>query len=216
MDKVFNHDMIKHIMSKGGVIHFISDENTEKVNALRSELLENSMEIIRLFSRRMEISRDIAMLKSASGMNLRIRERELEVMENLCLQDDILKSIIKSLFEFSIRSQEISMGDQHSWKRRDVSFSGNHDDLLFLLGTSISNPGVEIFSESDVDEPLKGAIQRGGGHIVVDKIPQEAKLVCLGFSDRKCFVSMPDKDHITFAEFPPLNSDTNQFGIVIA
>ena len=83
--------------------------HNEELSGLRAKILNNSIAILRLFSERMDLSSRIAMIKTSSGLDLRLRDRELDVIRNSGINDEVLRSILVTLFEFSIRTQETAI-----------------------------------------------------------------------------------------------------------
>ena len=57
-------------------------QSTRNISGLRAKILNNSIAILRLFSERMDLSSRIAVIKASSGLDLRLRDRELDVIRN--------------------------------------------------------------------------------------------------------------------------------------
>ncbi len=173
------------------------------------------MDIIRLFSERIALSRDIARLKNASGMDLRVRERELEVMRKMDLGDPVLNSIVRSLFEFSIRSQESFSGKPSNITAPDtITLGGDRDGLLWILGSLVSRPGIEFYATSRIPEALVLSVQHSGGHIVSAEGPADSANICLGRSGTDCWAEMPESNLLVIRNFGSLSMPFRRYRIV--
>lgn len=186
----------------------------DELPGLRARILNNSIEILHLFSERMELSSRIAMIKNSSGVGLRLRERELDVIRDSGINDSVLRSIIVSLFEFSIRVQESTTSVVNAGREDDVSFRGDRDHLLTLLGTVLAAPGVEFVTQIEIPESLKTAIQMRGGHIVMEKPRENISEISLGDGCPGDLAWMPESGLLKFRSFPPDPSRLNMIAVV--
>ncbi|MEM0156533.1 MAG: chorismate mutase [Thermoplasmataceae archaeon] len=187
----------------------------DELPELRTRILNNSIAILHLFSERMELSSRIALIKNSSGMDLRLRERELDVIRDSGINDDVLRSILVSLFEFSIRVQESSTSMVNARRENNVAFRGNRDHLLTLLGTVLAAPGVEFLTQIDIPAPLKTAIQMRGGHIVMGKPHENIPEISLGDGCPGDLAWMPEEGLLKFSTFPPDTSRLNMIAVVV-
>jgi len=188
--------------------------DADELSGLRAKILENSMAILRLFSERMDLSSRIAMIKNSSGMDLRLRDRELDVIRDSGIKDDVLRSILVSLFEFSIRTQEAAISGMNVKRGTMVTFRGERDDLLCMLGTVMAAPGVEFVTQTDMPASLKMAIQMRGGHIVVGKPPEGIPEISIGQGCPRDIACMPEDGLLRFRTFPPDPSGLNMIAVV--
>ena len=188
--------------------------DADELSGLRAKILENSMAILRLFSERMDLSSRIAMIKNSSGMELRLRDRELDIIRDSGIKDEVLKSILVTLFEFSIRTQETAISAVNAHRGSEVTFRGETDDLLSMLGTVMAAPGVEFVTQTDLPASLKTAIQMRGGHIVVGKPPESIPEISIGHECPRDIASMPEDGLLRFSTFPPDPSGLNLIAVV--
>lgn len=188
--------------------------DADELSGLRAKILENSMAILRLFSERMDLSSRIAMIKNSSGMELRLRDRELDVIRDSGIKDEVLRSILVTLFEFSIRTQETAISAVNAHRGSGVAFRGETDDLLSMLGTVMAAPGVEFVTQTDLPASLKTAIQMRGGHIVMGKPPEGIPEISIGHECPRDIASMPEDGLLRFSTFPPDPSGLNLIAVV--
>lgn len=188
--------------------------DADELSGLRAKILNNSMAILRLFAERMDLSSSIATIKNSSGMDLRIRERELDVIRDSGINDDVLRSILVSLFEFSIRTQEVTTSRMNVHRGTQVTFRGERDDLLSMLGTVVAAPGVEFVTQMDLPASLKTAIQMRGGHMVVEKPPEGIPEISLGRECPHDIACMPEDGLLRFRTFPPDLSSIDMIAVV--
>ena len=188
--------------------------DADELSGLRAKILENSMAILRLFSERMDLSSRIAMIKNSSGMELRLRDRELDIIRDSGIKDEVLKSILVTLFEFSIRTQETAISAVNAHRGSGVTFRGETDDLLSMLGTVMAAPGVEFVTQTDLPASLKTAIQMRGGHIVMGKPPESIPEISIGHECPRDIASMPEDGLLRFSTFPPDPSGLNLIAVV--
>ncbi len=188
--------------------------DADELSGLRAKILENSMAILRLFSERMDLSSRIAMIKNSCGMELRLRDRELDVIRDSGIKDEVLRSILVTLFEFSIRTQETAISAVNAHRGSEVTFRGETDDLLSMLGTVMAAPGVEFVTQTDLPASLKTAIQMRGGHIVVEKPPEGIPEISIGHGCPRDIASMPEDGLLRFSTFPPDPSGLNLIAVV--
>ncbi len=188
--------------------------DADELSGLRAKILENSMAILRLFSERMDLSSRIAMIKNSSGMELRLRDRELDIIRDSGIKDEVLRSILVTLFEFSIRTQETAISAVNAHRGSGVTFRGETDDLLSMLGTVMAAPGVEFVTQTDLPASLKTAIQMRGGHIVMGKPPESIPEISIGHGCPRDIASMPEDGLLRFSTFPPDPSGLNLIAVV--
>ncbi|MCL4331200.1 MAG: chorismate mutase [Candidatus Thermoplasmatota archaeon] len=188
--------------------------HNDELSGLRAKILNNSIAILRLFSERMDLSSRIAVIKASSGLDLRLRDRELDVIRNSGINDEVLRSILVTLFEFSIRTQETAISAVNAHRGSEVTFRGKTDDLLSLLGTVMAAPGVEFVTQMDLPESLKTAIQMKGGHIVTGKPPESIPEISIGHECPRDIASMPEDGLLRFSTFPPDPASLNMIAVV--
>lgn len=188
--------------------------DADELSGLRAKILENSMAILRLFSERMDLSSRIAMIKNSCGMELRLRDRELDVIRDSGIKDEVLRSILVTLFEFSIRTQETAISAVNAHRGSGVTFRGETDDLLSMLGTVMAAPGVEFVTQTDLPASLKTAIQMRGGHIVMGKPPEGIPEISIGHECPRDIASMPEDGLLRFSTFPPDPFGLNLIAVV--
>ena len=197
------------------MVAFIAPETENILDNLRERMLRNSMDIIRLFSERIEISREIARVKSASGMDLRVRERELDIMRKMDLGDSVLNSILSSLFEFSIRSQESFRGiPANCTTPAEIALSGDREGLLWILGSLVSKPGIEFYATSRIPDAMALSVQHSGGHIVNAEGPTDSVKICLGTSGMDCWAELRDSNLLVIRNLESLSAPFKRYRIV--
>lgn len=146
------------------MIEFINN-----LNILRDELYNNSKDILSLLKKRKELAAQIGECKNVSGLKIRNREREIEILKSLS-DDKFMELILNLLFELSINYEIVDNQTINSIKysiiineTRYVEYKSQKDNLIFLL-SRILNPGTVILcKQAEICEALTMA-----GHHVTD------------------------------------------------
>lgn len=184
----------------GSVNLLLTHSSDERLETLRSKLAVNSQSLIDLFRERATIAREIGDIKKELGLPPRIREREEAVMNSLRDLDSVSRSIISSLFEFSIVNETSSPANGHpSHTGRDrMKITGPTKDLEFLAGLIVSRPGVEVYSDATLPDSIERGFQLNGAHIIHASHPVSDITICLLEDSKDCdiFVSRSDEMHI--------------------
>lgn len=144
------------------VVYFIGDKTdiTSKLQALRSNLIENSKDLLSLFRKRMIIAKEIGEVKKSGEAKIRNRPQELKVLETLGISDPIEERFLNLLFELTILSESL-VGDSF-----ECDSGRNTDKLQEILAATICSPGDKLFMPSYVDIPfVKGAVMMGA-HVI--------------------------------------------------
>lgn len=181
-----------------------------RLEQLRTRIAENSQSLIGLFRERANLAREIGLVKKELGLPSRIREREEFVLDDLGDMDSISRSIISSLFEYSIVNEENERN--HSVKKdlenQEYSISGSRSELELFAGLMISRPGVDVYSKRKLPETLSEGIQVNGGHIIMGECEKPDITICLGSQDQKCDFAISDGGKMTFSlKFPIKSGD---------
>ncbi len=186
------------------MIHFIRKINGEnELGDLRTLLLQNSSEIIGLFKQRAELAKRIGIIKRELGLPSRIRERETEVMKEFDDSDYFGRSILLSLFEFTIANEEAIDNESTSRNNREpVKVRGAQDSIQFIAGLLISRPGIEVYSTVELPEHLKQGIQAYGSHIVHGDIDQPDLRVCLWKKNSSCDIAISRDGELSIFTLP--------------
>lgn len=178
----------------------LTNRSDQKLEDLRSKLAVNSQSLIDLFRERATIAREIGDLKKELGLPPRIREREEAVIKNISDLDAVSKSIISSLFEFSIVNETSTLEDGKMTNSEDnrIKISGPTNDLQFLAGLMVSRPGVEIYSDKALPESIERGLQLNGAHIIHGRDIISDITICLRKDGPDCdiFVSQSAEMHI--------------------
>lgn len=121
---------------------------------MRDELYNNSKDILRLLEKRKELAAQIGECKNISGLKVRNREREIEILNSLS-DDKFMEMILNLLFELSI-NYEITGKKANNLIRYSVTNNGtkyaeykSHKDNLIFLLSRILNPGTVILCKHD-------------------------------------------------------------------
>ena len=186
------------------MIHFIGKINGEnELGDLRTLLLQNSSEIISLFRQRAELAKRIGVIKRELGLPSRIRERETEVLKELDESDYFGRSILLSLFEFTIANEEVTDNLPASRSIGEpVRIRGAQDSIQFIAGLLISRPGIEVYSTVELPEHLKEGIQAYGSHIVHGETDQPDLRVCLWKKDSNCDIAISRDGELSVFTLP--------------
>lgn len=179
-----------------------------KLEQLRSRIAENSQNLIELFHERATLAREIGTIKKELGLPARIREREEFVLEDLGDMDPLSRSIISSLFEYSIINEDNDPGNSRmeNFEVQRFSVSGAKSDLELFAGLLISKPGVDFYSVDKLPEALSEGIQVNGGHIIVGECSDPDIILCLGPQRGKCDFSISDGGEMNFSLTFPVKS----------
>lgn len=172
----------------GVVIQIQESNESVKLQDLRRSIAENSRNLVDLFRERAELAREIGRVKREAGLPSRIREREETVLEGLGELDPFSRSIMSSLFEFSIINEHDGgfVSSQNTLEEHRFTLAGSRNDLEFLSGYLISRPGVDVFSENPLPEAFIEGVQANGGHIIKGDHSNPDITVCLGDKRMAC------------------------------
>lgn len=148
----------------------MGDATSGLLEKVRKDILQNTMELVRLFNEREELSKIIASIKTSGNFEIRDRRREEFVLKSLGNLNPRQRSILNMIFEFSIACQEdIDETLHENLSSSDLKIRGEKSLLEYLAATLSSKPGTEIFASRELD-PLfvLGAVRRGA-HIINGK-----------------------------------------------
>lgn len=179
----------------------LTNRSEEKLEALRSKLALNSQSLIELFRERASIAKEIGHIKKQLGLPPRIREREEAVMRNIPNLDSFSRSIISSLFEFSIVNESVdpARSDTSGFNNRitkNVDISGPRKDLEFFAGLLVSGPGVEVYADRDLPETIEKGLRLNGSHIIHSSHPAPDITICLGRDGSDCDILVTEPDRM--------------------
>ncbi len=190
----------------GRVVIIQNTSSLEKLEDLRAQIADNSETIINLFRQRSQLAREIGDLKRELGLSPRIREREESVLDALGDMDIFSKSIISSLFEFSIVNEIHNHGSVNSGiENRMISVRGTRNNLEFLAGFLITKPGTQVYSEGKLPLALEEGIQLNGGHIVQGNHSEPDLTICLNGIGKECDIAISESSEMTLKLVLPLN-----------
>ncbi len=172
----------------GAVIQIQESNETNRLQELRKGIAENSRNIVKLFRERAALAREIGIVKKDAGLPSRIREREEAILEGLGDMDPFSRSIMSSLFEFSIINEhDDQIGSSRSTlEDREFTVGGPRNDLELLAGLLVSRPGVDVYSERLLPESFVEGVQANGGHIIRGNGVKPDITVCLGDNNGDC------------------------------
>lgn len=165
------------------VVYFLSSDTAPQLDKLRKRLERNTRNLVALFRERADIAKEIGQVKEENSIPIRIREREKEILDSLPELDVLSKSIISSLFEFTIANEHVHAGKMVNPILGSLSLSGEPRELLLLAGLLISAPGVEVYNERPLPGPLELGIQANGGHVVHEELPEPDMVVGLDIDE---------------------------------
>ncbi len=192
------------------VIQEISE--SEKLQRLRSSIAENSQNLVDLFRERALLAQEIGRVKREAGLPPRIREREEAVLEGLGGMDRLSRSIMSSLFEFSIINEHDStyIDARHNLEGREFIIHGPRPNLELLAGLLLSRPGVDFYSGKPLPEALEAGIQVNGGHIIFGEPKEPDITVCLGENEETCDFRITGSGEMHFSlKFPVKAGDVS-------
>ncbi len=148
----------------------MGDATSGLLEKVRKDILQNTMELVRLFNEREELSRIIASIKTNGNFEIRDRRREEYVLKSLGNLSPRQRSIINMIFEFSIAcQQEIDETLNENLSGRKLKINGDSTFLEYLAATLSSKPGAEIFSSRELDPIFVLGAVRNGAHIISGK-----------------------------------------------
>ena len=179
----------------------------EKLQELRARIADNSESIVRLFRQRSQLAREIGDLKKELGLPPRIREREESVLDALGEMDPFSKSIVSSLFEYSIVN-EINNSHRAGYlesEERNITVKGPRSSLELLTGLLIAKPGTQVYSETKLPPSLEEGIQVNGGHIIRGNQSDPDLTVCLNEGGEECDIVISGSDELSINLVLPLN-----------
>lgn len=186
------------------MIRFLSSESAPQLDKLRKRLERNTRNLMELFRERATIAKEIGQFKEENSIPIRIRQRERELLESFPDLDDMSRSIISSLFEFTIVNESSSIKGNDALSGKSLVLSGETGQLQLLAGLFISAPGVEVYSPVPLPDSIKTGIQAKGGHIVVGDLDLPDLVV--GLDSRETCGIMIDSSGIMRIELDGLKS----------
>lgn len=147
------------------MVYFIGSgiDVTAKLETLRSLLIRNSRDLLSLFKERVEIAKEIGVVKKSHEIKIRDRTRELQVIDDLGISDPIEERFLNLLFELTILA-ELHLGDSP-----DYNPGSNEDKLQEMLAETICSPGDMIFMSSNADVPFVRKAVRMGAHLIEEE-----------------------------------------------
>lgn len=151
------------------MIYFIGQK--ADLSEIRSEIFENTLEILRLFEKRAELSRQIGKIKNVSGSEIRDRTREKEVFRASGIRDAFTSGILNYLFEFSIdfqcnRNIEINWVTNEENGEEYRTTQGDSRIIELVAGIILGSLGQIIFSPQRLPNNLEIGFSIRGSHIV--------------------------------------------------
>ncbi|WP_393971849.1 chorismate mutase [Oxyplasma meridianum] len=151
------------------MIYFIRDATSGLLEKVRKDILQNTMELVRLFKEREELSRIIASVKEKENFEIRDRRREEIVLNKLGNLSPRQRSILNMIFEFSISCQDkVDETLEVYLSERCLQLSGENSILEYVAGLLSSRPGSEIYSSRELDSAFVLGAVRNGAHIIND------------------------------------------------
>lgn len=147
------------------------------MDRLRKRLEMNTRSILGLFRERVNIARDIGQAKQENSIPIRIRKREDELIESIPDLDVLSRSIISSLFEFTIINEQWEAPEITGMEESFLLLSGKIEHLQLMAGLIMSAPGVEVYSGKPLPGLLVQGIQANGAHVVVGEYPEPDLIV---------------------------------------
>lgn len=153
------------------------------MDKLRKRLERNTRNLVELFRERARLAKEIGQFKEEKSMPIRIRQRERELLASIPEMDGISRSIISSLFEFTIVNETGQEENNTNLSGKTIALSGDLEHLQLLAGLAVSSPGVEVYSRESLPEALKVGIQANGAHIVVDDLHEPDLILGLGVEE---------------------------------
>lgn len=189
------------------MFQFIGQDIREQLDTVRGKLSENSFLIIDLFRERAELAKQIGRIKKEIGLPARIREREEDVMVKMGDMDQLSRSIISSLFEFSILNEGEKGPDDSDFlvESEEVKLSGPRKFLEFIAGLLFSGPGVEVYAESELPSPILTGLQMKGAHIIYGSTQGSDMEICLQGNGENCNVWLSESGELHLRTMPPVN-----------
>jgi len=149
------------------VIYFMRDATSGLLEKVRKDILQNTVELVRLFKKREELSKIIASIKTRENFEIRDRKREEFVLKNLGNLSPRQRSILNMIFEFSIACQD------HVDETLNVNLSQSHIQirgekvLLEYVAAAISSkPGSEVYSSKELHPAFVLGAVRNGAHVI--------------------------------------------------
>lgn len=182
------------------MIQIQESKESGSLQDLRKSIAENSRNLVELFRERAVLAREIGKVKRDAGLPSRIREREETVLEGLGDMDAFSRSIMSSLFEFSIINEHDGENGQSktNLEGREFTVGGSKNDLEMLAGLLISKPGVDVYSESPLPEAFVEGVQANGGHIIIGNHTDPDITICLGDNSGQCDFSVTGGEVMRF------------------
>ncbi|MHB8358883.1 MAG: chorismate mutase [Thermoplasmataceae archaeon] len=143
------------------------DATSGLLEKVREDILQNTMDLVRLFRERESLSRIIADIKIRENVEIRDRRREEAVLNSLGDLNPRQKAIINMIFEFTIACEnpisEVPFGDLPG---RSLEIRGEKSLLEYVASAMVSRPGSEIYSSGDLDPLFVVGAIRSGAHII--------------------------------------------------
>ena len=150
------------------MVYFIGDVTSGSLQKLRQQIFRNTEELLRLFDERRKLSKIISIIKSQANMDIRDREREIFVMNNIHPADSIQKGILNMIFEYTISCETmLHIPEESSHTSEPIVIRGPISTLELLASTISCSPGTEVYANNELSEKfIIGAVKKGA-HIIV-------------------------------------------------
>lgn len=177
-------------------IYFIDlgTESNETVNDLRGRILENTRHLMEVLNERSRLAEELTAAKLVTGIPLRDREQEIRVMSSSGDLSLTERRILNMIFEFTISVQERKTGIRDNMvgesHEKPFEIRGEPFALSYLAGLLVSMPGREIYCNGNPDASVRMGIVDNGGHLIDGPVDSPETVVCLGFDDEHCSISL--------------------------
>lgn len=150
------------------MVYFIGDVTSGSLQKLRQQIFRNTEELLRLFDERRKLSKSISIIKSQANIDIRDREREIFVMNNIHPADSIQKGILNMIFEYTISCETmLNVPEESSHNSEPIVIRGPISTLELLASTISCSPGTEVYANNELNEKfIIGAVKKGA-HIIV-------------------------------------------------
>ncbi len=130
---------------------------------LRSEIMKNTEEIIKLIKKRRDLAEMIGMTKMENNLMPRDIKRENYVKNKLKL-DDFGLSFLNMIFEFTIHYEKKS--DFYLNKDSLIEINGDEKSRIFSIAKIISRPGREIYIKEE-NNIIEEAFSNAFCHVII-------------------------------------------------
>ena len=150
------------------MVYFIGDVTSGSLQELRQQIFRNTEELLRLFDERRKLSKSISIVKSQAKKDIRDREREIFVLNNIHPADSIQKGILNMIFEYTISCETMpNVPEESSHTSEPIVIRGPIGTLELLASTISCSPGTEVYSNNKLNEKFIIGAAKKGAHIIV-------------------------------------------------